>query len=104
MTITLHNPTRTIPLIKDKVFSDCNFRDVSRELAIDLISHAGLLKTVTKLGQCFEKLTKDFFCYHNLRMLCDKEIKEYKKVFLRGLCVEISLVIINRFLGRNEKE
>ncbi|KAL5147143.1 hypothetical protein HKD37_06G016882 [Glycine soja] len=50
---------------------------------MDLIKAAGLLKTVSKLGDCYESL-KD----------------EYQKVFVRGKCVRFSPAVINKYLGR----
>ena len=34
----------------------------------------------------------------------DKMSKYYRKVFVRGKCVEFSPVVINRYLGRCEEE
>ena len=34
----------------------------------------------------------------------DKMSQNYRKVFVRGKCVEFSLVVINRYLGRSEEE
>ncbi|KAK2374766.1 hypothetical protein QL285_075706 [Trifolium repens] len=68
---------------------------------IDLIRKAGLMKTVSGLGKCYEKLVKEFIV--NIAEDCDNSLsKEYHKVFVRGKCVEFSPAVINRFLGRKE--
>ncbi|KAK2374222.1 hypothetical protein QL285_075199 [Trifolium repens] len=68
---------------------------------IDLIEKAGLMKTVSGLGACYEKLVKEFVV--SIAEDCDnKPSKEYQQVFVRGKCVEFSPAIINRYLGRKE--
>ncbi|XP_050890833.1 uncharacterized protein LOC127096287 [Lathyrus oleraceus] len=48
-------------------------------------------------------LVKEFIV--NISKECDnKRSKEFRKVYARGRCVDFSLEIINRFLGRNEEE
>jgi hypothetical protein len=65
---------------------------------IDLIEKAGLMKTVSGLGSCYEKLFKEFIV--NIAEDCDNPLsKEYHQVFVRGKCVEFSHAIINMFLG-----
>jgi hypothetical protein len=68
---------------------------------IDLIEKAGLMKTVSGLGACYEKLVKEFVV--SIAEDCDnKPSKEYQQVFVRGKCVEFSPAIINMYLGRKE--
>jgi hypothetical protein len=68
---------------------------------IYLIGKAGLMKTVSGIWNCYEKLVKEFIV--NIAEDCDNPLsKEYHKVFVRGKCVEFSPAVINRFLGRKE--
>ncbi|KAK2382260.1 hypothetical protein QL285_069808 [Trifolium repens] len=68
---------------------------------MDLIQQAGLMKTVSGLGKCYEKLVKEFIV--NIGENCDNRLsKEFHQVFVRGKCVEFSPAVINRFLGRRE--
>jgi histone H3/H4 len=68
---------------------------------IDLIRKAGLMKTVSGIGECYEKLVKEFIV--NIAEDCDNPLsKEYHKVFVRGKCVEFSPAVINRYLGRKK--
>ncbi|XP_050892009.1 uncharacterized protein LOC127097557 [Lathyrus oleraceus] len=68
-----------------------------------LIKEDGLMKTVIGLGKCYEMLVKEFIL--NISKECDnKWSKEFRKVYVRGRCVDFSPEIINRFLGRNEEE
>ncbi|XP_050878324.1 uncharacterized protein LOC127082143 [Lathyrus oleraceus] len=61
------------------------------------------MKTVTGFGKCYEMLAKEFIV--NIYKECDnKRSKEFRKVYVRGRCVDFSPEIINRFLGRNEEE
>lgn len=70
---------------------------------MSLIQEAGLMKTVTGFGKCYEMLVKEFIV--NISKDCDnKRRKELMKVYVRGRCVDFSPKIINRFLGRNEEE
>ncbi|XP_045798156.1 uncharacterized protein LOC123892411 [Trifolium pratense] len=67
---------------------------------MDLINKAGLLKTVTGLGNCYEKLTREFLV--NVTAECGNPLSsEYLKVFVRGRCVDFSPAIINQSLGRS---
>ncbi|KAK2361488.1 hypothetical protein QL285_086630 [Trifolium repens] len=69
---------------------------------IDLIHQAGLMKTVSGLGKCYEKLVKEFTV--NIGEDCGNRLsKEFHQVFVRGKCVDFSPALINRFLGRNEE-
>ncbi|CAJ2657510.1 unnamed protein product [Trifolium pratense] len=66
---------------------------------MSLIEEAGLIKTVSELGKCYEKLTREFLV--NIPADCDKPLSpEYLKVYVRGRCVDFSPAIINQHLGR----
>ncbi|PNX83007.1 envelope-like protein, partial [Trifolium pratense] len=66
---------------------------------MSLIEEAGLIKTVSELGKCYEKLTREFLV--NIPTDCDNPLSpEYLKVFVRGKCVEFSPAIINQHLCR----
>ncbi|KAK2427836.1 hypothetical protein QL285_026392 [Trifolium repens] len=68
---------------------------------MDLIHQAGLMKTVSGLGKCYEKLVKEFIV--NIGEDCDNRLsKEFHQVYVRGKCVDFSPAVINRFLGRRE--
>ncbi|KAK2415555.1 hypothetical protein QL285_038027 [Trifolium repens] len=68
---------------------------------IALIEKAGLMKTVSGLGECYEKLVKEFLV--NIPEDCDNPLsKEHHKVYMRGKCVHFSPAIINKFLGNKE--
>lgn len=85
---------------------------VERELGKDafeckevmgLIKEAGLMKSVDGFGKCYEMLIKEFIV--NMFKDCDnKRSKEFIKVYARGKCVDFSIKIINRFMGRSEEE
>jgi len=71
------------------------------EVVMELIKKAGLMKTLCNLGDCFEKLVKEFLV--NISDDCDNSLsREYQKVFVRGECVNFSPNIINKFLGVEE--
>ena len=66
-----------------------------------MIKEAGLLKTICNLGNCYEKLVKEFLV--NISEECDNSLsQEYQKVYVKGECVHFSPNIINRILGINE--
>ncbi|KAL2985032.1 hypothetical protein AAZX31_12G126500 [Glycine max] len=66
---------------------------------MDLITAAGLLKTVTKLGDCYESLVREFIV--NIPSdITNRKSDEYQKVFVRGKCVRFSPAVINKYLGR----
>ncbi|KAK2451819.1 hypothetical protein QL285_010835 [Trifolium repens] len=68
---------------------------------IALIEKAGLMKTVSGLGECYEKLVKEFLV--NIPEDCDNPLsKEHHKVYVRGKCVIFSPAIINKYLGNKE--
>ncbi|XP_050919117.1 uncharacterized protein LOC127136624 [Lathyrus oleraceus] len=69
---------------------------------MSLIQEAGLMKIVTGFGKCYEMLVKEFIM--NISKECDnKRSKKFRKVYVRGMCVDFSPEIIIRFLGRNEE-
>lgn len=58
-----------------------------------LIEHPGLTKSVTGFGKCYEVLVKEFIV--NIPTDCDdNKVKEFRKVFVRGKCVEFSPNVI----------
>ncbi|KAK2376719.1 hypothetical protein QL285_077478 [Trifolium repens] len=68
---------------------------------MDLILQAGLMKTVSGIGRCYEKPVKEFIV--NIGEDCDNKLsKEYHQVFVRGKCVQFSPAVINAYLGRRE--
>ncbi|KAK2402441.1 hypothetical protein QL285_051961 [Trifolium repens] len=68
---------------------------------IALIEKAGLMKTVSGIGECYEKLVKEFLV--NIPEDCDNPLsKEHHKVYVRGKCVHFSPAITNKFLGNKE--
>ncbi|MCI20549.1 envelope-like protein [Trifolium medium] len=70
---------------------------------VDIITDAGLIKTVWGLGNCYEKLVKEFLV--NIGTDCDDPMSpEYMKVFVRGCCVDFSPSVINQYLGRSTEK
>ncbi|WJX91343.1 hypothetical protein P8452_73133 [Trifolium repens] len=68
---------------------------------MDLILQAGLMKTVSGLGSCYEKLVKEFIV--NIGEDCGNRLnKEFHQVFVRDKCVQFSPAVINAYLGRRE--
>lgn len=66
---------------------------------MDLIKAAGLLKTVTKLGDCYESLVREFIV--NIPSdITNRKSDEYQRVFVRGKCIRFSPAVINKYLGR----
>jgi hypothetical protein len=64
------------------------------EVVMELIKEAGLMKTVCNLGDCYEKLVKEFLV--NIPDECDDPLsREYQKVFVREECINFSPNIIN---------
>ncbi|XP_050916024.1 uncharacterized protein LOC127131131 [Lathyrus oleraceus] len=69
---------------------------------MDLIQEAGLMKTVTQFSKCYEMLVKEFIV--NLSEECaDGKFKEFRKVYVRGKCVNFSPSVINKYLGRPDE-
>ena len=57
---------------------------------MELIQHAGLMKTVSGFTNCYEQLVKEFVV--NIPSDCNKKnSKDYHKVFIRGKCINFSL-------------
>ncbi|KAL5156393.1 hypothetical protein HKD37_U058577 [Glycine soja] len=80
------------PGITERAALDC------KEI-MDLIKAAGLLKTVTKLGDCYESLVREFIV--NIPSdITNRKSDEYQRVFVRGKCVRFSPAVINKYLGR----
>jgi hypothetical protein len=68
-----------------------------------LIKEAGLLTTVCNLGNCYEKLVKEFL--ENIPGDCANPLsQEHQRVYVRGECVHFSPNIINKFLGIDEHD
>ncbi|XP_057432382.1 uncharacterized protein LOC130725146 [Lotus japonicus] len=67
---------------------------------MELIEAAGLLKTVTEIGGCYDKLVREFIV--NITTNCTVSgHPDFRKVFVRGRCVHFSPEIINQYLGRS---
>ncbi|XP_057416161.1 uncharacterized protein LOC130710807 [Lotus japonicus] len=65
-----------------------------------LLEAAGLLKTVTEIGGCYDKLVREFIV--NVTTNCTVSgHPDFRKVFVRGKCVHFSPEIINQYLGRS---
>ncbi|XP_057417979.1 uncharacterized protein LOC130712157 [Lotus japonicus] len=68
-----------------------------------LIARAGLRKTVMNIGKCYDKLVKEFIV--NLSDDVNNSASpEFRKVFVRGKCVNFSPAIINQALERSVVE
>ncbi|KAL5187178.1 hypothetical protein HKD37_05G012899 [Glycine soja] len=66
---------------------------------VDLIKAAGLLKTVSKLGECYEGLVREFIV--NIPSdISNRKSDDYQRVFVRGKCIRFSPAVINKYLGR----
>ncbi|XP_050878827.1 uncharacterized protein LOC127082640 [Lathyrus oleraceus] len=69
---------------------------------MNLIQEAGLMKSVTQFSKFYEMLVKEFIV--NLSEECaDGKSKEFKKVNVRGKCVNFSPSVINKYLGRPDE-
>ncbi|KAH1198424.1 hypothetical protein GmHk_18G052011 [Glycine max] len=69
------------------------------EEIMDLIKAAGLLKTVSKLGDCYEGLVREFIV--NIPSdISNRKSDDYQRVFVRGKCIRFSPAVINKYLGR----
>ncbi|XP_057418508.1 uncharacterized protein LOC130712704 [Lotus japonicus] len=67
---------------------------------MDLLVDASLMKTVKDIGRCFTQLVREFIV--NIPTDCDDESSyEYRKVYVRGKCVNFSPEVVNEFLGRS---
>jgi hypothetical protein len=68
---------------------------------VKLIKNAGLEKTVSNVGDCYEKLVKEFLV--NIPADCDDPASnDYQIVYVKGRKVKFSATIISRYLGINE--
>ncbi|XP_058725701.1 uncharacterized protein LOC131596994 [Vicia villosa] len=73
------------------------------EEVIDLITVAGLIRTLTRFAKCFDILVKEFIM--NIHVDCvDNRSKDFRKVYVRGRQVDFYPATINRYLGRSEEE
>jgi hypothetical protein len=67
-----------------------------------LQEEAGLMKTVTNTGRCYEKLVREFIV--NITEECTEEkSKEYHRIYVRGKCIRYSPNINNEHLGRSKE-
>ncbi|XP_057447381.1 uncharacterized protein LOC130739159 [Lotus japonicus] len=67
---------------------------------VEVLNAAGLMKIVKGLGRCFNNLVREFIV--NIPSDCDDESSdEYRKVFVRGKCINFSPEVVNEFLGRS---
>ena len=69
---------------------------------MDLIQEAGLMKTVTQFSKCYEMLVKEFIVNLSEEYV-DGKSKEFRKVYVRGKCVNFSPSVINKYLGRPDE-
>ncbi|XP_057426121.1 uncharacterized protein LOC130719516 [Lotus japonicus] len=70
---------------------------------MEWIEEVGLLKTVTGITRCYDKLVKEFIV--NVTTSCNVSgSPDFRKVFVRGKCVNFSPSVINTFLGRSLAE
>ncbi|XP_050897456.1 uncharacterized protein LOC127104309 [Lathyrus oleraceus] len=95
----VHGPTKSwskvVPKKKKTKF-------VIVESDSDVPCNAGLRKTVTRFSKCYEKLVKEFIV--NLSEECaDGKSMEFRKVYVRGKCVNFSPSVINKYLGRPDE-
>ncbi|XP_050915833.1 uncharacterized protein LOC127130921 [Lathyrus oleraceus] len=69
---------------------------------MDLIQEAGLMKIVTQFSKCYERLVKEFMVNLSEEYV-DGKSKEFRKVYVRGKCVNFSPSVINKYLGRPDE-
>ncbi|KAK2423048.1 hypothetical protein QL285_033530 [Trifolium repens] len=70
---------------------------------VDLIREAGLIKTVSKLGNCYEQLVKEFLV--NIPEDCDDPMSgDFQTVYVRGEKINFSPNVINNYLGIVDEE
>lgn len=67
---------------------------------MDLIQVVGLMKSVTDIGPCYEKLVKEFIVNISPNFNVEGN-QEYMKVYVRGKCVKFSPSIVNDY-GRSK--
>src|ERR1044072_8759923 len=75
---------------------------LKRNEIMSLISDAGLQKTVTQVGRCYEDLVKEFLINVAPKVGKPGHI-DHLKVYVRGRSMEFSPMIINRYLNRSEE-
>ncbi|XP_045796316.1 uncharacterized protein LOC123890702 [Trifolium pratense] len=98
----VENVNRWKFVVKRRIAIERNLNEefLKCEDIMNLIEQAGLMKTVSELGKCYEKLTREFLV--NIPSDCDDPLSpEYLKVYVRGKCVDFSPVVINEYLGRS---
>ncbi|XP_050890135.1 uncharacterized protein LOC127095498 [Lathyrus oleraceus] len=99
----VHGPTKSWSKVKRLALE----RELAQNILdckdiMDLIQEAGLMKTVTQFPKCYEMLVKEFIV--NLSEECaDGKSKEFRKVYVRGKCVNFSPSVINKYLGRPDE-
>ncbi|MCI36563.1 envelope-like protein [Trifolium medium] len=59
------------------------------------------MKTITKIGRCYEKLVREFIV--NITNDCREGSDEHRKVYVRSKCIKFSPTTINEYLGRNNE-
>ncbi|XP_057434404.1 uncharacterized protein LOC130727315 [Lotus japonicus] len=70
---------------------------------VALIEKVGLMKTIPKVGRCYERLVKEFLVKLSEEVGLPKSV-EFRKVYVRAKCVEFSHAVINKTLGRSDGE
>ncbi|XP_057426115.1 uncharacterized protein LOC130719511 [Lotus japonicus] len=83
-------------------------RDVDSDVleckeVVALIEKAGLMKTILKVGSCYERLVREFLVNLSVEVGLPESV-EFRKVFVRAKCVEFSPAVINKALGRSVVE
>jgi hypothetical protein len=69
---------------------------------VELLEVAGMMGTVTNIGDCYERLVKVFIV--NITEDCSEGNEEARKVYVRGRCIKFSPITINKYLERNEED
>lgn len=85
---------------------DCREREFSKEVVeckeiMELLKDVVLMKFVTDVGPCYEKLVKEFI----MNICTEYNVEgnnEYIKMYIRGRCVKLPHTIINQCLGRSK--
>ncbi|XP_058744396.1 uncharacterized protein LOC131617024 [Vicia villosa] len=88
---------KRLALERELAQNDLEYKEI-----MELIHDAGLMKIVAHFATCYEVLVKEFIV--NLSEECtDRKSKEFKKVYVRGMCVTFSSTMINNYLGRSDE-
>ncbi|XP_057444352.1 uncharacterized protein LOC130736550 [Lotus japonicus] len=67
---------------------------------VSLLTQAGLINTVKDLGRCYDQLIREFIV--NIPVDCnDVDSLGFRKVFVRGKCINFSPTVVNEFLMRD---